>query len=348
MKYESENQFDEERYRKSVEKAFEQELNEINLQLEKEIIFALVGDVNVGKSSTIDQLMGEEVANVGAKPGETIKVGKYKLKGKDKIIFYDTPGLNDINESNSKETLDFYKEADVILFLLNSAGTVFSKPEKKCFDEIKKVNSQIIIVLNKIDVTSEADVVEQTNFIKDHTGEDFKIVPISSRTGKNIDDLRDIVIDILRTRGKDILFARFLKDKSAIADKWILGAGVAAGSVGLLPIPGSDIIPITSIQVGLLMKLATLYDRTIPKEAAQELVISTIVGNAGKSIFRQLVKLIPGAGPIVGAGVASAMTVALGYAAKYAYENDISLDAQTLKSLFEMFRKQDAHFAEIS
>jgi GTPase len=121
----------------------------VNAQLKKEIIFAMIGDVNAGKSSTINKLMGEEVASVAPKPGETVVVDRYKYK--DKITFADIPGLDDINAQNSQETLNFYREADVILFCLNAAGTVFSEGEKKHFDTISKINKNILFVLNKID-----------------------------------------------------------------------------------------------------------------------------------------------------------------------------------------------------
>jgi GTPase len=94
-------QFDENEF----EKAYEEEMDNVNAQLEKEIIFAMIGDVNSGKSSTINKLMGEVVASVAPKPGETTKVVIYKYK--DKITFADTPGLDDINAKNSQETVNF-------------------------------------------------------------------------------------------------------------------------------------------------------------------------------------------------------------------------------------------------
>ena len=59
------------------ENAYKQETDRINAQLDKEILFAMIGDVNTGKSSTINQIIGEEVALVGAKPGETTGIDRY-------------------------------------------------------------------------------------------------------------------------------------------------------------------------------------------------------------------------------------------------------------------------------
>ncbi|PLR70599.1 GTP-binding protein [Bacillus sp. UMB0728] len=318
------------------ERSYEEEINNINAQLEKEILFALVGDVNAGKSSTINQLMGEEVSAVGPKPGVQTVVEEYAYK--DKIIFADTPGLNDINTKNSEETLKFYKEVDIVLFFLNAAGTVFSEVEKQSFENIRKLNKRIILVLNKIDAAE--DIPGLIKFIEEVTNFDYKVVPISSKTGENIEKLRSEILNILEEKKKDILFARLIKQKSSTANKWIIAAATSASAVGAAPIPGSDIVPLTGIQVRLMVKLAALYEKPLTKERAKELAIASLTGNIGKSLFRQAVKVIPGAGPLVGAGVAGSMTLALGYGLKYAYENDIELNAEVLKNLSNMFLKK--------
>lgn len=134
---------------------------------------------------------------------------------------------------------------------------------------------------------------------------------------------------------------RNMKNKSVTANRWILGAGASAATIGASPIPGSDFVPLVSLQVGLMLKLSTLYGKPISKDNAKELIIATVVGNVGKTIFRQIMKFVPGAGMVVGASVAGAMTVALGHAVKYAHENDIDLTAEALKPIYEMFLKKE-------
>ncbi|WP_328589295.1 hypothetical protein [Litchfieldia alkalitelluris] len=89
-----------------------------------------------------------------------------------------------------------------------------------------------------------------------------------------------------------------------------------------------------------MVKLAALYEKPLTKDRAKELAIATFAGNIGKSLFRQAVKLIPGAGSIAGAGIAGSMTLGLGYAIKYAYENNIELNADILKTLSKSFMKE--------
>src|SRR5690625_5530976 len=55
----------------AIDVTFDSASDEINEQLEDELYISLVGDVNAGKSSTINALLEDELVTVGAKPGET-------------------------------------------------------------------------------------------------------------------------------------------------------------------------------------------------------------------------------------------------------------------------------------
>ncbi|WP_313894277.1 GTPase [Psychrobacillus sp.] len=320
----------------AFDKIFNEKTEEYASQLTQKIVIAMVGDVNAGKSSTINRLMKENLASVGAKPGETTEIKEYAYK--ENIVFADTPGLDDIYKENSEVTKNYYKKCDAILFFLNAAGTVLSENELNNLRQIEKINKDIIIVLNKIDAAD--DIQESVTYIQHHTNSLYPVVPISSRTGENIETLQNKLLDILEKKSKDVLMAMHMENKSSIATRWILAAGASSAVVGASPIPGSDFIPLTGIQVALMLKLSTLYDKPISKDNAKELIIATIVGNIGKTIFRQISKLVPGAGSVVGASVAGSTTVALGYAVKYAHESNIELKAETLKSLYDVFLKK--------
>ena len=325
--------FKNEEFEENFDNAFEQIGEEIKTQLNKKVQITMVGDVNCGKSSTINKLMKEDIASVGSKPGETIQINEIPYN--ENIIFVDTPGLNDVVKENSELTLRYYKNSDVILFFLNAAGTVLSENELKNLKNIEKFNQDIIIVLNKIDAAD--GIPELVKYIQDHTNYKYPVAPISSKTGGNIHFLQNKLLNILEKKSKDISFSMHLKDKSSIAHRWILAAGASAAAIGASPIPGSDFIPLTGIQIGLMLKLSTLYGKPISKENAKEIIISTLVGNVGKTVFRQIVKVVPGAGPIIGASVAAATTVTLGYAIKYMHENNIDLEVEQLKLIYEMF-----------
>ncbi|ETP69223.1 small GTP-binding protein [Planococcus glaciei] len=318
---------------------FENEMKKVNDMLEQDLLISLIGEVNAGKSSTVNKIIGEDIASTNPMPGETISVDPYNIRGLENIKFMDTPGLNDPNDENPKKTLEFVQNSDVVLFFLNAAGTVFSESEKEKFTAIEKHNKDILIVLNKIDAAENIPSIVQ--FVKDHTKNKYKVIPISSKTGENLENLKKEILFLLEKKGKDLLFAKSMKEKSSAANRWIIGAGVSAGVIGASPIPGSDVIPLTSLQVGMIIKLSKLYDKPLSKKAAKDMIVVTATQTIGHTLYRQALKFIPGAGSVIGGTVASAMTLALGYGVKYAYENNMAIDYDMIGDLFEKYRARE-------
>ncbi|MDN7227665.1 50S ribosome-binding GTPase [Planococcus sp. N064] len=318
---------------------FENEMKKVNDMLEQDLLISLIGEVNAGKSSTVNKIIGEDIASTNPMPGETISVDPYNIRGLENIKFMDTPGLNDPNDENPKKTLEFVQNSDVVLFFLNAAGTVFSESEKEKFTAIEKHNKDILIVLNKIDAAENIPSIVQ--FVKDHTKNKYKVIPISSKTGENLENLKKEILFLLEKKGKDLLFAKSMKEKSSAANRWIIGAGVSAGVIGASPIPGSDVIPLTSLQVGMIIKLSKLYDKPLSKKAAKDMIVVTATQTIGHTLYRQALKFIPGAGSVIGGTVASAMTLALGYGVKYAYENNMAIDYDMIGDLFEKYRTRE-------
>ena len=323
----------------AMDKMFENEMKKVNDALDQDLLISLIGEVNAGKSSTVNKIIGEDIASTNPMPGETVSVDPYNIRGLENIKFMDTPGLNDPNDENPKKTLEFVQQSDVVLFFLNAAGTVFSESEKEKFNEIEKHNKDILIVLNKIDAAENIPSIVQ--FVKEHTAHKYKVIPISSKTEENLETLKKEILFLLEKKGKDLLFAKSMKAKSSAATRWIIGAGVSAGVIGASPIPGSDVLPLTTLQAGLIIKLSNLYDKPLTKKAAKDMIVVTATQTIGHTIYRQALKFIPGAGSIIGGTVASSMTLALGYGVKYAYENNIAIDYDMIGDLFEKLKNRE-------
>jgi len=90
-------------------------------------------------------------------------------------------------------------------------------------------------------------------------------------------------------------------------------AAVATGAAGAIPIPVADTLPITAAQVTMVVALGKIFDLPIGKTVAKSIVPLAVTKGAGFYVFRQLVKLIPKAGSIIGAATAVAMTEGLGW-----------------------------------
>nr|WP_316047010.1 GTPase [Planococcus glaciei] len=82
---------------------FENEMKKVNDMLEQDLLISLIGEVNAGKSSTVNKIIGEDIASTNPMPGETISVDPYNIRGLENIKFMDTPGLNDPNDENPKK-----------------------------------------------------------------------------------------------------------------------------------------------------------------------------------------------------------------------------------------------------
>lgn len=320
-----------------VDEIFEKEEEKGKKQLEQIIRINLIGNVNTGKSTAINTIVGKEETSTHATPGETVKIIEIKHPDNSNIIFVDTPGLNDINKKNSIKAIKDLKNADIVLYFLNAEGVVLGESELDTLNKISKRNKNVIVILNKIDGIEKNEVNSLKRYIEKTIEERFKVVPISAMTGENIEELNEIILEYLSEEGKDILFAKSLKVKSASAYKWILGASLSASAIGALPVPGSDIVPLTTLQVSLIIKLSMLYDKPISKDATMKVVVSTIAGGLGQNAFRQGVKFFPGIGSIIGAGVAGVITFGLGQTVKYALENNIEITPEHLKDIAEIF-----------
>lgn len=96
----------------------------------------------------------------------------------------------------------------------------------------------------------------------------------------------------------------------------IIASAAAAGLAGAAPIPLADTIPITAAQVGMVIALGRVFDLTISESAAKSVLNIMTAQAVGRAVFANLIKAIPGAGPVVGGVVASAtagaVTTALG------------------------------------
>ena len=97
----------------------------------------------------------------------------------------------------------------------------------------------------------------------------------------------------------------------------IHSASVAAGAAGAAPIPMADAVPIGAAQITMVVALGKIFGLSLSRAAAKSIVGVGITHQAGRTIFTNVLKAIPGAiatiGSVVGASTAVAMTETLGW-----------------------------------
>ncbi len=155
---------------------------------------AIIGRPNVGKSTLLNQILGQKIVITTDKAQTTRK----RIKGiytteEGQIVFVDTPGvhkpLNKLGEFLLDEAKIAVPDADVILFLVDGSDPA-GKGDKWIAQNLLQTKIPIIIVMNKVDKVKKPEKIEE-NLLSYKTlfNENLPVVKISAKTGRNIDTL---------------------------------------------------------------------------------------------------------------------------------------------------------------
>ncbi|MDO5027402.1 MAG: GTPase Era [Tissierellia bacterium] len=160
----------------------------------------VIGRPNVGKSTLLNQLIGEKISIISDKPQTTRnKIHLVLTTDKMQGVFIDTPGiqmpknkLGDYMLSVSQSTLE---DVDLILFMVDTSELI-GKLDTYILSKLKDIDTPIILLINKIDQLEDQDI---SHLLKIY--EDFNmfeaIIPISAKENINLGDLTDKIYDLL-------------------------------------------------------------------------------------------------------------------------------------------------------
>lgn len=154
----------------------------------------IIGRPNVGKSTLLNQVLGQKIVIATDKAQTTRK----RIKGiyttdKGQIVFVDTPGvhkpLNKLGEFLLDEAKIAIPDADLILFLVDGSELA-GKGDKWIAQNLLETEIPIIIVMNKVDKVKRQEKVEENLLsYKMLFDKNIPIIRISAKTGRNIDTL---------------------------------------------------------------------------------------------------------------------------------------------------------------
>lgn len=155
----------------------------------------IIGRPNVGKSTLLNQILGQKIVITTDKAQTTRKRIKGILTNEDgQIIFVDTPGihrpLNKLGEFLMDEAKFAVPDADLILFLVDASEPA-GKGDKWIVENILKGSKiPVILVMNKVDkVKNQQKVEENLISYKLLFDENLPVLRISAKTGRNKDTL---------------------------------------------------------------------------------------------------------------------------------------------------------------
>ena len=155
---------------------------------------SIIGRPNVGKSTLLNQILGQKIVIATDKAQTTRKRIKGILTTEEgQIVFVDTPGvhkpLNKLGEFLLDEAKIAIPDADLILFLVDGSEPA-GKGDKWIAQNLLQTQIPIIIVMNKVDKVKNMGKIEENLLTyKMLFNENLPIVRISAKTGRNTDTL---------------------------------------------------------------------------------------------------------------------------------------------------------------
>ena len=155
---------------------------------------SIVGKPNVGKSTLMNKLVGENLSIITFKAQTTRHRIMGILSGDDfQIVYSDTPGLLEPKYELHKKMMTYVavsmEDADLILLVVELG----EKYDPALFDRLKHTKSPIFLVINKIDLAKGSQLDDKIAYWK--TQLDPKaIIPVSTISGENVDHLLKEII----------------------------------------------------------------------------------------------------------------------------------------------------------
>ena len=162
---------------------------------------AILGRPNVGKSTLLNNIMGEKLSIVSNKPQTTRNnIRAIHTKEDFQIVFVDTPGIHKprhkLGEYMVKVAESSMKDVDIVLFLTTPEGEI-GKGDEYILEQLKESKIPVFLVLNKVDENSHEHIAE-TLKIYSEKYKFTEIIPISALKGKNTDKLVELMVSYMK------------------------------------------------------------------------------------------------------------------------------------------------------
>ena len=161
----------------------------------------LIGRPNVGKSTLMNHLIGQKIAITSDKPQTTRnRIQTVYTDDRGQIIFVDTPGIhkakNKLGEYMVNVAEHTLKDVDVILWLVEPS-TFIGAGERHIAEQLNKVKTPIILVINKTDTVKNQDEILTFMAAYKDVCDFAEIVPLSALKEKNTDLLTELIFRYL-------------------------------------------------------------------------------------------------------------------------------------------------------
>lgn len=159
----------------------------------------IIGNPNVGKSTTMNAMLGERLSIITPKAQTT----RHRIFGilndeNYQIVFSDTPGVIQPSYALQESMMEFvssaFEDADIFLYLIEVGERMLK--DEKFYDRLKKTDTPLIIGLNKMDKVDQEKLEEEVAYWSKEFPK-AEIMPLSALNAFNTDILLTRIIDLL-------------------------------------------------------------------------------------------------------------------------------------------------------
>ncbi|WP_314584567.1 GTPase Era [Paenibacillus terrigena] len=157
---------------------------------------AIIGRPNVGKSTLMNQVIGQKIAIMSDKPQTTRnKIHGVYTSSDNQIVFLDTPGIHKrqskLGDYMNTVALNTLNEVEAVLFLVDVAEGL-GGGDRYIIEQLKRIKTPVFLVMNKIDQVQPEALLPIIVAYKD-LYPFAEIVPISAKNGNNVNTLLEQV-----------------------------------------------------------------------------------------------------------------------------------------------------------
>ena len=307
---------------------------------------AVIGGSGVGKSSLVNAIFGRDWAKVGK--GLPVTRGVQYFSD-DSLGIWDIEGFEIGSPVPPREQLRNHlkvisqnpaeQQIAVVWYCVKANDDRLTPADIEMIRELDARGLPVILVLTKVDWTKNPitgqrgvgkDVEKFVEWLEDPVEEEsghpinipYQRVILTSTRDKNGKGkghgLGELVAETLALSPEDekdafrIAQRLNLPWKREMARKVVAAASTAAAGVAAIPVPVADAAILAPIQLGMMGRVAIIYDLEIKTMLSAGALAQVGVQLAGRALASSLLKLIPGAGSVLNAGVAAALTGATG------------------------------------
>ena len=160
----------------------------------------LIGRPNSGKSTLVNQLVGEKISIVTDKPQTTRNIIRgIVTRPEGQLVLVDTPGVHKpIHRMNSlmmKSVRDAISDVDVLALMVD-ASQRFGKGDQFALELVAPLSPTKVLILNKIDTIKKPDLLPLIDMYS-KLAKFEEIVPVSALSGENVETLVKVLFQLL-------------------------------------------------------------------------------------------------------------------------------------------------------